>query len=291
MSHIRNLFHQTPGSAPYRPLDTSPVATAPPPAPSLSAAAFAPPSATAAAVALTPEFPIEEAHLEPESRVVYQLDPRSQEADRFRFLRMRLKEHWTAGKLKKLLVTSPLAHDGKTTVLLNLATALGERGKRSVLVIEGDLHHSSLSETLRLNPRAGLTECLADPSLSPFDHIRRVEPLGWHLLPGGEPRHNATELLQSPAFGAIVQKVAPVFDWVVIDGPPVVPLTDAIALQQHADASLLVVRAVRTPRDAVEQTISLLGSKKIVGVVLNGVEARHLPSFRQRYYGRDRQED
>jgi polysaccharide biosynthesis transport protein len=75
---------------------------------------------------------------------------------------MRLKEHWRTGKLKKLLVTGALAHDGKSTVLLNLATALAERGKHTVLVVEADLHHSSLAESLKLKPWCGLTECLVD---------------------------------------------------------------------------------------------------------------------------------
>jgi succinoglycan biosynthesis transport protein ExoP len=174
---------------------------------------------------------------------------------------------------------------------LNLATALAERGKRNVLVVEADLHHSSLSEGLRLKPWAGLTECLLDDAMPPLSAIRRIEPLGWYLLPAGEPRRNPTELLQTPAFGAIMQKLAPSFDWILIDSPPVIPLTDALSLQQHADASLLVVRAGHTPREAVEQTIALLGKKNIVGIVLNGVEARdHL--YYQYYDGsRRHQED
>jgi capsular exopolysaccharide synthesis family protein len=280
MSHIRNLFHEPSGSASY-PLQDSHVAVA---------QAGAPPPA-AAADHLLLEFPVEEAHISSASRLVFQADPSSMEADRFRFLRMRLREHWTAGKLKKLLVTSPLPRDGKSTVLMNLATALVERGKRSVLVIEADLHHSSLADSLKLNPRAGLTECLQDLSISPLSHIRRLEPLGWHLLPAGEPRRNPTELLQTPAMGVILQKLSTCFDWVLIDSPPVVPLTDAIALQQHADGSLLVVRAGRTPREALEQTIAILGKGKIVGIVMNGVERRNQRNFQQRYYGRGRNQD
>jgi len=240
----------------------------------------------AAAVADAPsEYAVEQAHVNSASRVVFHSDPRSAAADRFRFLRMRLREHWTAGKLKKLLITSPLAGDGKSTVLLNLATALAERGKRSVLVIEADLHHSLIAENLSLRAWPGLAECLFDESISPLSHIRRVEPLGFHLLPAGEPRRNPTELLQTPALRLIMEKASPGFDWVLIDSPPVIPLTDAIALQQHTDASLLVVRAGRTPQEAVEQACDLLGPKNILGVVLNGIERRHEPSYQQGYYG------
>ena len=276
MSHFRNLFHKPAGQEPFplpRPLDA--VAAA-------RESSSGSPHAAAAATQALPDFPVEGAQLLPENRLVYYTDPRSPAADRFRLLRMRLKAHWKAGKLKKLLVTGPLPHDGKSTVLLNLATALAERGKRTVLVIEADLHHSALAHVLRLRPWAGLAECLTDDATPPLSAIRRIDPLGWYLLPGGEPRRNPTELLQTPAFGHILGQLSPCFDWILIDSPPVVPLTDSISLQQHADATLLVVRADRTPREAVEQSIELLGKKNILGVVLNGVEVRD-PLYYQYY--------
>lgn len=268
MSHLRNLFHNTPRHE-HLP-KTSPVA---------AVAERTAPAAAAAVAGVTtapvPEFPVEVATLSPENRIVYHDDPRSAAADRFRLLRMRLKPHWAAGKLKKILITGPLAHDGKSTVLLNLATALAERGKRSVLVVDADLHHSSISETLKLRQWSGLGECLADETASPFESVRRIDPLGWYLLPAGEPRRNATELLQTPAFGHIMERLAPSFDWVLIDSPPVIPVTDSISMQQHADATLLVVRAEQTPREALEQTMELLGKKHILGIVLNGMEMRN----------------
>lgn len=264
MSHLRNLFH---GSAGQRVPQTAPAA-----APTGNFIVDVPNVATATPV--LPEFPIEESHLGPESRLVYYADPRSPAADRYRLLRMHLKEHWRSSKLKKLLVTGPMAHEGKSTVLLNLATALAERGKRTVLVIEADLHHPSLTEILRLRTWAGLTECLVDGESSPLSAIRQIEPLGWYLLPAGEPHTNPTELLQSPAFGRIMQKLSPCFDWILIDSPPVIPVTDPLSLQQHTDGTLLVVRAGQTPREAVEQTVMVLEKKNIVGIVLNGMEAR-----------------
>jgi Mrp family chromosome partitioning ATPase len=77
----------------------------------------------------------------------------------------------------------------------------------------------------------------------------------------------------------------------LIDSPPVIPLTDSLSLQQHVDATLLVVRAGQTPREAVEQTITLLGKKNILGIVLNGVQARdHLYYQYHEYNKRDRED-
>lgn len=261
MSHLRDLLHGFSRPA----LKATPAAAQPVPHRRSD-------SDTHVATIHPPEFPIEEAHFGPDERLVYHSDPRSRAADRFRLLRMRLKEHWKAGRLKKLLITGPTTGDGKSTLTLNLATALSERGERSVLVIEADLHHSSLTQMLHLKPWPGLTHCLSDHSFSPLDAIRRVQPFGWHLLPAGESRKNTTELLQTPAFGEIMQSLAPFFDWILIDSPPVIPLTDAVSLQQHADGCLLVVRAGKTPREALEQTIALLGKNSVVGIVLNAIE-------------------
>jgi capsular exopolysaccharide synthesis family protein len=202
---------------------------------------------------------------------------------------MHLKAHWSTGKLKKLLITGPLHQDGKSTVVLNLATAVAERGKRSVLVVEADLHHACLADSLGLRPWTGLAECLVDHAPQPFSAIRRIEPLGWYLLPAGESHRNPTELLQTPALGNILRTLAPYFDWILIDSPPVIPLTDSLSLQHHTDGTLLVIRAGKTPREAAESAISLLGKTDILGIVLNGVEARG-PTYYQYGYSRRSEE-
>ena len=282
MSHVRNLFLKpaTHGYAPPPAPAPVPLTMVPDfPAPSAPAREAAPKS-----VPLVSDFPsrspapreflVEQARIRPEHRIVAYTDPHSPAADRFRYLRMRLREPWSAGKLKRLLITSPLAGDGKSTVILNLATALSERGQRTVLLVEADLHRSCLVEKLGLKPWAGLAECLHD-GLDPMSAIRRVDPFGWHLLPAGEPPLNPTELLQTPALGTVLERVSPNFDWILIDSPPAVALTDAISLQQQADASLLVVKANCTPREAVEQATTLLGTKNVLGIVLNGLDARN----------------
>jgi len=262
------------------------------------AATVAPPSETAppktpATVPPSAPFPVVEARVSPDSRLAFHTDPSGAAADRFRLLRVRLREFWNAGKLKTLLITSPLEHDGKSTVTLNLAAALCERGKRSVVVVEADLHHSALTEKLGLTPWAGLADCLTDELIPPMSAIRRVEPLGWHLLPAGRPRYNAAELLQGPAFGQIIRRLSSAFDWILIDSPPAIALTDAISIQHHADGTLLVVRAAHTPREAVDEVVELLGRNKIVGIVLNGMEPRSNVYYRYRRYEgvRDRPED
>lgn len=228
------------------------------------------------------QIALEEVQVLPESRIIVHSDPRSVGADRFRYLRMCLRELWNTGKLKSLQITSPLQGDGKSTIALNLATALAEGGKRKVLLIEADLHHPTLTEQLGLQRRPGLGSCL-EGSLDPASAIRRIEPLGWYLLPAGEPHSNATELLQTETLAHVLQRLTAHFDWILIDSPPVLPLTDALSIARQANASLLVAREGRTPREAIERAIGILGRQRVLGLVLNAVNG--LEKTYSGYYG------
>jgi|ERR1700722_9767346 len=228
-------------------------------------------------------IPVEQVQLDPATRIVLHTDPRGLAADRFRFLRLRLRERANMGAFKRILVTSPLPEDGKSTVALNLATALADRGAQSVLLLEADLYHPTLAQLLAVPAHPGLAECLEN-GVDPMSALRRLEPLGWYFLPSGSPHGNPTELLQSEGLSGLMETVSPYFDWVVIDSPPITPLIDALALARHADASLLVVRAGRTPQEAVTTACTLLGPKHVIGIILNGVEG--LNRLYGKYYGR-----
>jgi capsular exopolysaccharide synthesis family protein len=236
------------------------------------------------------QVPVENVTITPASRIVYYTDPNSPGADRFRLLRMRLWPLWESGNLKTILVTSAQAQDGKSTVALNLATALAEHGQRRVLVIEGDLYHPSLGQRLGLPNRAGLAECLED-GRNPLSLLRRIEPLSWYLLQAGQPQGNPTELLQSVILSKVFETLRPSFDWIIVDTPPVVPLTDTLSLRQHVDAGLMVVRADCTPRDAVEAAMGRFGTQHLLGVILNGSDEfeRLYADYRKSYGPKSRE--
>ena len=230
--------------------------------------------------------PVEEVQVEAASRVFLLSEPHGAGADRFRYIRMRLRELKATVNLKSLAVTSALPRDGKSTIALNLATALAEGGKRDVLLIEADLHHPTIAETLQLPPRPGLAESLED-ALDPLTAIRRIEPLGWHLLQAGNAKDNPSELLQLNSLTAVMQRLEPLFDWIVVDTPPVVPLTDALSIAKRVDACVLVARANSTPQELVEDAVTLIGPKRVLGIILNGTEdLRRLYSKYYRYYGK-----
>lgn len=220
--------------------------------------------------------PVDEAQLRPENRIALLTDSRSAVGDRFRLLGMRLRELRQLVKLRSLVITSPLPGDGKSTIAMSLATALAGAGKQAALVIEADLHHPSITSSLGLKPRPGLSECLRD-RVDPMLHIRKVEPLAWYLLQAGQLSGNPTELLRSDELSAVMQAVLPYFDWILIDAPPVLPVTDALSLSRQADATLLVAWAGRTSLEAIEESLNLINRKHVLGIVLNGTEGRRRP--------------
>src|SRR5579872_4004040 len=151
-------------------------------------------------------IPTERAQVEPGSRLALMGDPLSVGADRFRYLRMRLMELRELAKLRSVMITSPLPADGKSTIATCLATSLSEGGRYSTLLVDSDLHHPSITRTLRLRPQAGVAECVED-GLDPMSVVRKIDPFGWFLLQAGEPKGNPTELLQSAAFSAMMQNL------------------------------------------------------------------------------------
>jgi capsular exopolysaccharide synthesis family protein len=219
----------------------------------------------------------------PESRVVVHTDPGSAGADRFRLVQIRLRSIQASKKLRSLLITSPLPQDGKSTVALNLATGLSENGKCPVLLLEADVHRPTIVEKLGLKPWDGLTECFKTKS-DPMLAIRRIEPLGFYLLPAGQPAEDGSSLLQSDFAPQLIKSVSSSsYRWILIDSPPTIPIADILALRAQADATLLVARARQTPREAIEESTKNLGREHVLGIILNGVEG--LDRAYSKYYG------
>jgi Mrp family chromosome partitioning ATPase len=104
--------------------------------------------------------------------------------------------------------------------------------------------------------------------------ILRLEPAGLHLLPGGAAREDVAELLSGPRFGRLLDEARKMFDYIIIDAPPLGVFTDANLLINRADAALLVVRAAKTRYAVVDQLLEQLPRERMLGVVLNRAEIK-----------------
>jgi len=205
--------------------------------------------------------------------------------EEFRTLRSRLYQLREKRPLKKVLVTSSLPKEGKSFVAANLAQALARQQGRRVLLIDADLRASRLHLALGTSATPGLSEYLLGEA-DEFGIMQRGTTENLLFIPAGRSTSNPAEMIANGRLSILLGQAEPLFDWIVIDSPPVIPVADALVLAGQADASLLVVRAGQTPSDAVEAAIESLGAKHVMGVILNGVEGlERLYSKYNKYYG------
>lgn len=222
------------------------------------------------------------ASLSPESRIVVQTSPNSLATDRFRLLRMSLNTHWMAGRLKTMLVSSALPGEGKTTTSINLATSLAEHGKKSVVLIETDFRQPVFFDRLGLEPWPGLVQALNE-DIDPFSAIRKLDPLNIFVLPAGEQAENPIDLLNSTQFTKTLIRLRSLVDWVILDCAPAIPVPDVQTIKSKVDGCLWVLRAGRTPRAVIEESVQLVGQENIVGMVLNDAEALEATYYQYGY--------
>jgi capsular exopolysaccharide synthesis family protein len=189
-----------------------------------------------------------------------------------------------------VVVTSPYAGDGKTTVAGNLSLALVAVGKK-VLVIDGDLRRPKLHEFFGLSNREGLSDWLGADSDASIDEdlsIRRLIAAtripGVSILPAGRRTAHGSHLLHSARMSGLLDRLRAEFDVVVVDAPPVIPVPDARVLGRLANATILVIRAGRTTIEgalAAKQRFAEDGTP-VLGTILNDWN----PKSRRRYgYG------
>jgi Mrp family chromosome partitioning ATPase len=170
---------------------------------------------------------------------------------------------------QKLVITSTRAGEGKTVTVLNLGLSLVEIRANRVLLIDGCLHptrNPSLTQLLHLQPEKGFAELLAAPGQESFEPYLKATPwANLHILPSGARTTPAAaaQLLQAPAFRALLRHAGGNFDWVLIDAPPAAGFPDAGLLGAASDGVLMAVALHHTPRQQVQTTLRRLKSMNV----------------------------
>lgn len=191
--------------------------------------------------------------------------------EEFRTLRTHLSQMREKLPLQTILITSALPAEGKTFVAVNLAEAFVQQRGRRVLLIDCDLRLSRVHTLLGAARSPGLSEFLqGDAEVSEI--IQRGSPDNLFLIPGGAGASNPIELVGNGRLKGLLHRLAPLFDWIVMDSPPCVPLSDASLLADLSDGVLMVVRAGKTPFDMAQKGSRLFRDKRLLGVVLNQVD-------------------
>jgi capsular exopolysaccharide synthesis family protein len=203
-------------------------------------------------------------------------------AEKFRTLRSRLYQIAATRPLKKILVTSSAPEEGKTFIASNLAQSIIRQENQKVLLIDGDLRASRLHLTVGANGTPGLTEYLrGEADESKIIQVGNRDSLCF--IPGGTGVSNPSELLHCERMKVLLDRLTPMFDWVIIDSPPAIAVHDASILGDLCDGVLFVVRAGKTDFEIAQKGAGEFHEKNLLGVVLNRVEKSE--AYGDYYYG------
>jgi polysaccharide biosynthesis transport protein len=197
-------------------------------------------------------------------------EPRSPVSEAYRAFRAALLLS-RAGGVHTVTVTSSFPDEGKTATAVNLAVVLAQLGRR-VLLVDADLHKSRIHEVFQISNRTGLVSVLAE-NLEPSRAIVKTSFPGVFVLPAGPETPNPSGLLSSDAMRKFMELAATNFDYVIVDSPPVLLVSDTLVFAQQTDGVLLCVRGGVTPREEVIRARDriLRTGASVLGVLINAL--------------------
>jgi polysaccharide biosynthesis transport protein len=212
-------------------------------------------------------------------------NPEGAIADAYRVLRTNLLYTWPGNEGRVVVVSSANPGEGKTTTTANLASALALNGAK-VLIIDGDLRRPTIHKHLNIPKSPGLSDLIVGRAQA-SGVIQTSRYRGLHIIPCGYVAPNPAELLGSGAMTEIVAALKKLYDWVLIDSPPILAMADTPILCRVADGLIIVVAAEATSRPALQRAVDQVASVggKVIGAVLNKVDLQRNSYYYSHYYG------
>jgi capsular exopolysaccharide synthesis family protein len=207
-----------------------------------------------------------------DERLVCLTAPTSLEAEQYQALRLKLESLHRSRGVGVMAITSPGVKDGKSMTAINLAGALAQGSDARVLLIEADLRRPSVARYLEIseNQAPGLAHIVLDPRHTLRDAIVEAKPHKFDVVLAGSTGAPIHELFRSPRLEALLQEAREQYDYVVIDTPPLGPVSDC---------------ALRTSRKLLEEALNLLEGAAVLGIVFNGDDRAFLRYRRHSYRG------
>ncbi len=227
----------------------------------------------------------------PQRPLIVEVDPRSPRAEAFRSIRTNLQFVDAANHPRTIVVTSSIAGEGKSTCSANMALTMAQAGAR-VCLIEGDLRRPRVLDYLGLEGGVGLTDALIG-RVDVFDVIQPYGGTNLWVLGAGPIPPNPSELLGSTGMREALAKLSDRFDYVIIDAPPTLPVTDAAVLATLVDGAIVVAGSGIVHKDQLHRTLAALESVsgRVLGVIVNRVPAGKRGGYARYEYAYDTPED
>ena len=225
------------------------------------------------------------ANWSPDSRTMlfFQSDENRRGAEEFRTLRSRLYQIRERLPIAKLMVTSALPKEGKSFVAANLAQVLVRQHGRRALLIDADLRNPGMHHHLGAKQTPGLSDYLMGVT-DEITILQRGQMDNLFFVPAGQVTSGAPELIANGRLKLLLQRLEPLFDWIILDSAPVVPVSDSTLLANFCDGVLMVVRSHATPSDLAARARAEFADKLLLGVVLNGTPAAEHKQSAYYYY-------
>ena len=214
--------------------------------------------------------------------------PQSQIAESFRSLRTSILLSGSFdSRPKVVLITSALPREGKSSTCVNLAIVLAQKGSR-VLLVDSDMRRPTLHKVLGVSRDIGLSSLLDETVLEENAILPAPDFPNLFVLPSGQSPSNPAELLDSEVLRKLLKKWRSQYDFVIMDSPPTLSVTDAVVISPEADAVVMVVRSGQTTKDAVRRTRDTLYqvNARIMGIVMNAVDLRSPDLYYYYYYSK-----
>src|SRR5262249_54933030 len=204
-------------------------------------------------------------------RLVTLTAPASMEAEQYQALRLKLEHLQRERHIHVIGVTSPGARDGKTVTAINLAAALSEGSNARVLLIEADLRRPAISRYLALGEatRPGLAELVEEPTRKVEEAIARHDQFAFDTMTAGAPRTPVHQIFGMPRMQTLLAELRQRYDFVILDTPPVGPVSDCALLARWMDGLIVIVTAHKTPRKQLENALNMLEGTPVLGIVFN----------------------
>ena len=207
--------------------------------------------------------------------LVTQNDPKNPAAEAYRVIRTSVQFAQAGKELQTIALTSCTPNEGKSTTIANLAVVLTQAGK-SVLLIDCDMRNPTVHKNFNLSNKIGLSSCIS-MGTAVADAVQATGIEGLDALTAGVIPPNPSELLGSERMKNILQRAKEEYDYVLIDTPPVLPVTDSLVLGRMVDGLILVIDSgeikVEMAREVKNQLVH--AGANILGVVLNKVRSEH----------------
>jgi capsular exopolysaccharide synthesis family protein len=211
-------------------------------------------------------------------------EPQSIQAESYRSIRTTLLVSSAPGRIKAILVTSPLSREGKSVTVANLGVTLAQAGKR-VVIVDTDLRKPKQSKLFGLSGGWGLTHYISS-YIDSTDLVRPTQIQNLFLIGSGPLPTTPIELLTSEKMDQIIAFLKRSFDFILFDTPPLLAVSDALAMGPMVDGVILVARGSRTPIPALKQAKQKLDAHKLkcLGVIINGVNLIEQDGYYSRQY-------